>query len=65
MSDYRGSDGRCYGDRDVWERLEQGEWSVCCWDEETGLEVVETDDNDLLFLVPKDRKEVEAFAVET
>ena len=65
MSDYWGTDGRRYADRDVWERLEQGEWTVCCWDEETGVEVVETPNEDLLFLVPIDRSEVEMFAVET
>lgn len=65
MSEYWGTDGRRYTDQEVWERLEQGAWSVCCWDEETGVEVVETEAEELLFLVPVDRPEVEAYAVES
>jgi hypothetical protein len=64
MTDYCGSDGRGYADQEVWERLECGDWTVCCWDEETGLEVVETDEGELLFLVPTDRPAVEPYAVE-
>lgn len=64
MSDYWGSDGRRYADREMWERLEAGVWSVCCWDEETGVEVVETDAGELLFLVPVDRQSVETYSVE-
>lgn len=64
MTDYWGSDGRGYADHEVWERLERGDWDVCCWDDQTGVEVVETDDEELLFLVPVDRTDVEPYAVE-
>ena len=64
MTDYWGSDGHGYADQEVWERLEGGDWTVCCWDEETGLEVVETADEELLFLVPTDRPSVEPYAVD-
>lgn len=59
MSRYRGSDGRRYADRDIWERLESAAWRVCCWDEDTGLEVVETEAEELLFLVPTGRGDAE------
>lgn len=65
MSDYWGSDGRRYDERDIWERLEGGEWTVCCWDEESGTEVVETDAGELLFLVPAERASDEGYAVES
>ncbi|WP_255150969.1 hypothetical protein [Halorarius halobius] len=64
MDDYRGSDGRSYDEEDVWTRLERGEWSVCCFDPETGLEVVETADDELLFLTP-DGRESPTVAVES
>lgn len=64
MTDYWGSDGRGYADHEVWEQLERGDWTVCCWDDQTGVEVVETDDEELLFLVPVDRTDVEPYAVE-
>lgn len=65
MTDYWGSDGRQYADREVWERLEQGEWRVCCWDDETGVEVVETGDEELLFLMPAERTDPEPYVVES
>jgi hypothetical protein len=49
---YRSSDGRYFGDADIWERLESGEWKPCCWDEETGEEWVETRNGELLELQP-------------
>lgn len=49
---YRGSDGRFYGDVDIWDRLESRTWAPCCWDEQTGVEWVETKDEQLLVLIP-------------
>jgi hypothetical protein len=49
---YRSSDGRYFGSADLWERLEAGDWTPCCWDEETGEEWVETRDGELLALQP-------------
>ncbi|SEO83229.1 hypothetical protein SAMN04487948_105378 [Halogranum amylolyticum] len=49
---YRGSDGRYYGDVDIWERFESGAWTPCVWDTESGVEWVETEDEELLSLVP-------------
>jgi hypothetical protein len=51
---YEGSDGQCYTDRGIWERLESGEWTVFCWDTTTGQEWVITPDEDLLALTPID-----------
>lgn len=65
MSDYWGSDGRRYADQEIWERLEGDRWQVCCWDEESGLEVVETADGDLLFLVPTERATDEGYVLES
>ncbi len=49
---YRGSDGRYYGDVDIWERLESGAWRPCCWDTESGDEWMGTSEGDLLALSP-------------
>ncbi len=49
---YRCSDGQFYGDVDLWERLEGGEWSTCCWDEASGTEWVYSSDDELLSLTP-------------
>jgi hypothetical protein len=49
---YRCSDGCYYGDVDVWERLESGEWTPCCWDTDSGMEWMETQDGELLVLEP-------------
>lgn len=65
MSDYWGSDGRRYDDREIWERLEGGRWRVCCWDDESGMEVVETVEGDLLFLVPTERAPDEGYVLES
>lgn len=46
------SDGRYVGDADVWERFESSAWKPCCWDAETGYEWVETEEGELLLLVP-------------
>jgi hypothetical protein len=52
MHSYEGSDGRRYTDGTVWEKLETGEWRVFCWNEDTRLQVVETEDQEFLFLRP-------------
>lgn len=52
MTVYRGSDGGTYTDEDIWERLESDVWDVFCWSDETGLEVVHTKREELLFLQP-------------
>lgn len=54
MTVYRGSDGRYYSDEDVWVRLERESWRVFCWNTETGVEVMENDDGELVFLAPVD-----------
>lgn len=49
---YRCSDGRWYGDTQIWERFERGVWTPCCWDTDTGTEWVETVTGALLELRP-------------
>lgn len=49
---YQGSDGKYYGNIDVWNRFETGVWDPCCWDEESGTEWVRTEENELLVLTP-------------
>lgn len=49
---YISSDGRYMGDADVWEQFESEAWKPCCWDTETGYEWVETEEGELLLLVP-------------
>ena len=49
---YDGSDGATYADTDIWERLESGAWTVCCYDAETGQEWMTTADGRLLHLDP-------------
>jgi len=49
---YRCSDGRYFGDVEIWERFESGAWTPFCWEETTGREWVETRNGELLFLVP-------------
>lgn len=55
---YRCSNGRFYGDVDLWERFESGEWSPCCWDEESGTEWVYATTDDLLTLTPVPPSEI-------
>lgn len=52
---YRCSDGRYYGDVDVWQKLESGAWTPCCWDAESGKEWMSTRQEELLLLVPAAR----------
>ena len=49
---YRCSNGRLYGDGDLWERFERGTWAPCCWDVDSGTEWVYTTDDELLTLSP-------------
>lgn len=49
---YRCSNGQFYGDVGLWQRLESGEWSPCCWDQESGMEWVSAGDGELLSLTP-------------
>ncbi|SEO93488.1 hypothetical protein SAMN04487948_10867 [Halogranum amylolyticum] len=49
---YKCSNGRYYGDTDVWTRLESGAWKPFCWDTESGEEWVETQQEETLLLVP-------------
>ncbi|QSG04651.1 Uncharacterized protein HSR121_0295 [Halapricum desulfuricans] len=53
-----GSDGDYYGEVDVWERLETGDWTPFAWDRESGVEWVETDDQQLLVLTPVPPREL-------
>lgn len=55
---YRGSDGNYYGDADIWERFEAGDWTPCCWDADSGAEWVETDSGGLLALEPIPRRKL-------
>lgn len=57
MADYRASNGKYYSDKEVWEHLENEEWSICCWDEETGKEWVITEDDRLVCLIPTDHQD--------
>ncbi|SEO19454.1 hypothetical protein SAMN04487948_10118 [Halogranum amylolyticum] len=52
---YRCSEGGYYGDVDIWEQLESGTWTPHCWDTETGIEWMETEDGELLVLEPISR----------
>ena len=52
MRYYEGSDGRQYAETDICEKLECGEWNVFCWNVETQLQVVETEEREFLFLRP-------------
>jgi hypothetical protein len=49
---YARSDGGYCTEIELWERLEAGEWTPCCWDPESGEEWVETDSGELIALVP-------------
>ena len=49
---YQGSNGRYYGDVDVWERLEAETWIPCFWDVTSGEEGVKTREEQLLALIP-------------
>ncbi|SEL51348.1 hypothetical protein SAMN04488691_105154 [Haloferax larsenii] len=49
---YSCSDGQQYSEVEIWERLEDGIWRVCCWNSETGEEWMETDDGELVHLAP-------------
>ncbi|SEO68588.1 hypothetical protein SAMN04487948_104173 [Halogranum amylolyticum] len=55
---YRCSDGKYYGDVDIWKRLESGTWTPCCWDTESGKEWMETQDGELLILEPISQNEL-------
>nr|WP_244531654.1 hypothetical protein [Halogranum amylolyticum] len=55
---YRSSDGDYYGDVEIWERLESGTWTPCCWDTESGKEWMETRDGELLILEPISQNEL-------
>jgi hypothetical protein len=55
---YRGSNGRYYGDVDVWERLEAETWVPCFWDVTSGNEWMKTQGQELLALIPIARSEV-------
>ena len=55
---YKSSKGEYFGDADVWDRLESGLWEPCCWCKETGKEWVETQQGDLLLLIPISRHAV-------
>lgn len=55
---YSCSDGEYYGDVDMWERLESGTWTPCCWDTESGKEWMETRDGELLILEPISRDDL-------
>lgn len=55
---YECSNGGYYGDRDVWKRLEAETWNVCCWDETSGTEWVETEDGELVVLTPISRNDL-------
>jgi len=49
---YRCSDGRYFGEADLWDRFEAGVWQPCCWDTDSGDEWVETRDGRFLSLHP-------------
>ena len=55
---YRCSDGHYYGDAEIWEQLESGTWTPCCWDPESGTEWVETTEGELLVLEPIARSDL-------
>jgi hypothetical protein len=49
---YECSDGNYYGNAEVWNRLEAGQWTPVDWDDESGTEWVENQDGDVLRLDP-------------
>lgn len=55
-SDTRYSDGTPYiGDVGLWEKLESGQWTPFCWDDESGTEWVMTDSGEVIALEPVER----------
>ncbi|WP_439026266.1 hypothetical protein [Haloarchaeobius sp. DT45] len=60
MSVYVASNGRYYTASEVVEHIENGRWTPCLWEEDTGRELVETSREDLLLLVPTDRADFES-----
>ena len=55
---YRCSDGRYYGDVDVWKQFESGDWTPSRWDEDTGREWVQTGDGELHTIAPVSRADL-------
>lgn len=49
---YAGSDGKFYTEHDLGYRVETKTWHPCMWETEEGWELVETADQQLLWLVP-------------
>lgn len=49
---YAGSDGNVYADADVGYRIETGTWHSRLWDPDDGWHLVETGDQEVLWLVP-------------
>jgi len=64
---YECSNGEYYGNADIWERLEAGQWTPVDWDDDSGTEWVENQDGDVLRLDPvsEDSLPAEAAIVET
>jgi len=59
---YESSDWRYFGEARLWEKFESGTWEPCAWDPETGREWIETDDGDLLMLIPISRHALPGWA---
>ncbi len=52
MTIYDASNGRYYTDWEVGVHFEDGRWRACMWSEADGWELVETEDEELLYLEP-------------
>ncbi|WP_255171613.1 hypothetical protein [Natrononativus amylolyticus] len=59
---YEASDGNYYTDWQVGQKMREGEWKPCMWEEETGRQLVGTTDGELLMLVSTKTEELPEWA---
>ncbi|WP_435332596.1 hypothetical protein [Haloarchaeobius sp. TZWWS8] len=59
MAVFVGSDGNYYTASEVVEHIEADEWTPQLWDEETGRELVETQQGEVLLLIPAKQADFE------
>lgn len=55
---YAGSDEEFYTEYEVGYQIETGTWQPCMWDPDEGWELVETPDDQLLWLLPIDESDL-------
>lgn len=57
---YAGSDGEFYTEYELGYRFETHAWQPCMWNADEGWELVETPDNEFLWLTPIDESDLPA-----